>query len=441
MDNPESAPNSPSSPKSRMTILVGLALAGVLVVAGLFFVLSSSDSSSDAGSDQDDEVASSDNSDAESSVEGGSVIGSGLEPQDGGESGNANAPELAGSEDHAECPADLAADLCELAAFVEDARGRPFQFFPVIELQANDQFDAGLLADFDEDSGDLEVAGDVMRSVGLIDPDDDLVALIRETLEIGVVGYYDPETKGLVVRGSEFDLFSKLVLVHELTHAHDDQWIGLDRPELEERDDEQEFGFSALVEGNASRVEDLWRSSLSTDDQRELGELEQSVLSADELDRYLAIPIFVLLVQASPYTDGLTLVEAIYEDGGEQAVTEAFENAPRTSELVLHPEKYLAGEAVELQPKPPAPQPEIDSGVFGELSIRHWLGYDAGEGWGSDAYVTWRDGDKACTRIDITADSNRDAEELAAAATIWSREAPDRTVEVVDGLLRVTGCA
>jgi len=45
-----------------------------------------------------------------------------------------------------------------------------------------------------------------------------------------VVGFYDDHKKSLYVRGVDPTPFAKEVIVHELTHALDDQHFGLDHP-------------------------------------------------------------------------------------------------------------------------------------------------------------------------------------------------------------------
>ena len=44
----------------------------------------------------------------------------------------------------------------------------------------------------------------------------------------GVVGFYDPVTKVLKVRGTDLTPYRREVIAHELTHALDDQVHGLD---------------------------------------------------------------------------------------------------------------------------------------------------------------------------------------------------------------------
>ncbi len=88
-----------------------------------------------------------------------------------------------------------------------------------------------------------------------------------------MLGFYDPESGELVVRGTEPSLFLQSVIVHELTHALDDQHFELDRPEVEEND-EHSFGFTALVEGNARTVENLWKDQLTDEEAAQLSSEE-----------------------------------------------------------------------------------------------------------------------------------------------------------------------
>lgn len=358
--------------------------------------------------------------------------------------------------DHVPCPDDVVAEVCDAVFFVETFRGRAFKDFPRVEFQANDEFDTGLLAEFDEDTVDLEVVGEVFRSLGLIDPNDDLVAQLRRSLEAGVVGYYDPETGELVVRGTNLDLYVQSVLVHELAHAFDDQWLDLDRPELDDVDDESDFGFTAVVEGNAMRVENAWRETLSEGEIAELNRLELSVLSPDDIAILQSIPNVVLELQYSPYIDGPELVgriaaEAGGGEAGEAAVDAAILEPPIASEQVLDPDLFDDGYAVVPVPEPAARGEVIEDGVVGELLFGIWLGERVGDGWGGDRFVTWREGSgrnaRVCTAIHVAADSDGDLDEYLEGATVWARNRPDdRVVERVDGasgspdIVLIEGC-
>ncbi len=334
--------------------------------------------------------------------------------------------------------------ICDLVHFVEDARGRPFQRYPTVELVENDAFDEQVLADFDQSVSELQTTGDVLRSLEIIDADADLVSLFRASLEVGVLGFYDPDSEELVVRGDNLDLFVQSVVVHELVHAHDDQWLDLNLSAFDDAEDESGFGYLSIVEGNATRIEDDWVDSLSSDDQTELRLLANSALSAEDFAVLSALPSFLLEIQSAPYIDGPVLVGEIEAAGGEDAVDEAFANPPRSSEQVLHPDALFGNDEPIAVPPVAFDGVEIDSGVFGELSIRGWLGRTAAEGWGGDRYVTFERGADLCTTLDVVMDSAAELGELESSANDWASAATDRTVERTvertGDQVTITGC-
>ncbi len=95
-----------------------------------------------------------------------------------------------------------------------------------------------------------------------------------------------------------------------------------------------------------------------------------------------------------PYLAGRDFVRALHERGGWPAVRKAWSEPPRSTEQVLHPEKYLAGEEprrVSGQ-KAPAGGRLIQEGVLGEALTRTLLGEGsdaAAAGWGGDLYQVW----------------------------------------------------
>lgn len=342
---------------------------------------------------------------------------------------------------HVACPADVQEKICDAAAFVETFRGRPFKEFPTVELIDGDAFGDRLLRDFEDVRDQIDIQTQVWRSLGFIEPGVDLYDSYVTTFEVGVVGVYFTDTKELYIQGTDLDLYAELTIVHELAHAHDDQWLDLFREEYDDADDEVGAGFSAMVEGNARRVENAWRRELSEDERSELSVLELSVLSPSEIDILLSLPSLLLELQFFPYQDGAVLVEDIARRGGEDAVDAAIIDPPRTTEQVLHPELFESGEApIEVAP-PPADGEIVDEGVVGELVFDLWFSDQVGDGWGGDWAVSWlTPSGGACTRIDVVGDTDTDTDEIFAAAEDWSRAADGRTVERVDQLVRITGC-
>lgn len=342
------------------------------------------------------------------------------------------------------CPAEYDEVICDAAAFVQEARGRPFKEFPVIELLGDAEFDDAVLDDFEEYESDLTDDERVLKALGLLPADLDLPDTYRSLLEVGVLGFYDPEIQRLVVRGGEFDLFGQAILVHELVHAFDDQWFDLDRPDFPNAD--QEYGFLAVVEGNASRVEDQWRDQLSAEDKETLAVQEFGSLSLEDLNRLRALPEIILLRQASPYNDGQAYVERMEEVGGEQAIDDSLTVPPRSSEEILHEGNLFEDElAIVDVPVPAVDGSIIGEGTLGELLISFWLDDPAAAGWGGDRYAVFEDGENICLTVDLAADTPTDLLEFETAAAQWQSTAPDlRTVSTLSTadrtLVRVTGC-
>jgi hypothetical protein len=333
--------------------------------------------------------------------------------------------------------------VAELSTFVEEERGLEFEEPVQVEIEDDDAFHERLFADFDEDAELTARSEPLYQATGLLDPGEDLVETMRTALEGAVVGFYDPETAELVVRGGAITPAVRVTVVHELTHALDDQHFDLDRPEYDEADDEIGFGFSGLVEGSAVTVQNAYVQTLSP----------------DEVDRYYEeqlaygipdVPFALLELIGAPYEHGPDLVAALRGDGGRERLDGAFAEPPTTSEQVRHPGTYLHGEGPVEVEHPEADGEVVWDGVLGEVFIRQVLdgqvpdqADDAALGWGGDWAVTWRDGERSCMRATMVGDTPDDSDELFTAWSDWAASV-DRAAEATQaragGPVTVTSC-
>ena len=322
---------------------------------------------------------------------------------------------------------DLESVVADLSAFVEEQRDLEFDDPVDVELAEDDEFEQRLLDDFEaEDEADIRDTERIFRALGFLEGDDDLVDQLKGVLSAGVVGFYDPETNELVVRGGSPTPYARATIVHELTHALDDQHFELFRPELDEADDETSFAFSTLVEGNAVTVEEAYKDTFTDDEQQQYDEEEASIGGATDFTQF---PEILLALIGAPYEFGPPLIDAIVGDGGETAVDQAFENPPVSSEQVLDPSVFLSGDEPLDVAEPPADGESFDQGTFGQYLLLLLLtdgGVDqqqaarAAVGWGGDQYVAWRDGDEACLRVSFVGDTDTDTEEIADALDEWA---------------------
>jgi hypothetical protein len=348
--------------------------------------------------------------------------------------------------------AEIRAAVDDISAFVAGERGLAFREPVQVELAGEGDFQARLLEDFDEEAEELREDEVLLKALGMVDPAVDLVASMRALLGGGVVGFYDPETHELVVRGTALTPYVRTTIAHELTHALDDQHFDLDRPEYDDADDEISFGFSALAEGNARRVEDAYLDSLGAAEQDAAAAEERALGSGIDVGD---VPVVLIDLISAPYALGETFVESLVDAGGQAGLDAAFADPPRTSEQVIEPSAYGEGEARVEVPAPEPPGEVVDEGVVGQLLILLLLADEIGnnaartaaEGWGGDRYATWRDGARWCASVAVVGDDAGETAELRAAFGDWAAGQAEAGVEATvaaragDGAITVESCA
>jgi hypothetical protein len=347
-----------------------------------------------------------------------------------GPEGGATAPATTGEP---ASRAEVEAVVAEIGTFVERERGLELLEPVDVELAGEGDFQDRLLADFEEDVDELRATGAFLEGLGMVEPGTDVVDAMRSLLGGFVVGFYDPESGELVVRGAELTPYVKTTIAHELVHALDDQHHDLDRPEFDDADDEVGLGFSAVAEGNARRIESAYRASLD-EDERAQADAQELALGGD-VDLGGVPPVLLDLIGA-PYLLGEPFVEQVVADGGDDALAEAFADPPRTSEQLLDPDRYLAGEQAVEVPVPEVAGEVVDEGVVGQLVLTLMLAGELGmddaraaaSGWGGDRGVAWRDGDRACVTVSLVGDDAAETRELRDGLDRWSDEQDDARV-------------
>jgi hypothetical protein len=383
---------SPAPPGRRWVVLGVLASVAALAAAILGVVIVSDDDASDQASP------------------GSTADQSSEEPSIGSEHDTTGTPTDAEVEDL----------VAELSDYVEEQRGLEFEEPVQVDIEDDDAFHERLFADFDEDAEQTALSDPLFKAFGLLDPGEDLVETMRTALEGAVVGFYDPETDELVVRGAAITPAVRVTITHELTHALDDQHFDLDRQEYDDADDEIALGFSGLVEGSAVTVENAYTDTLTTDETEQYFDEQMSYGIPD-------VPLAILDLIGAPYQYGPGLIAALRADGGRERLDDAFAEPPRTSEQVLHPDAYLDAEPRLAVEHPAADGEVVWDGVLGELFTQVVLSQEvpdqagaAAEGWGGDWATTWREGDRSCARAVVVGDTPDDSDELYAAWSAWA---------------------
>ena len=242
----------------------------------------------------------------------------------------------------------------------------------------------------------------------------------------GVRGGYDAGRAFVVSDGLLLGREEQLVYAHEFTHVLQTQQFGL--KECSKLFSESCMAEKSLLEGEAVLVEEIYKDTYFPD-------------STEEGASPGGTPCLMGALHF-PYVQGYKFAETLYAQGGWEAVNAAHANPPRSTEQVLHPDRYLAGDesqtiSISLFPSFLGPDWHLASnGILGEYLTRCYLSQqipmgeaaEAAEGWDGDQYhVFYTDVGELALVLRTVWDTPLDAEEFVAAYAAYAIARPDRT--------------
>ncbi|TET97134.1 MAG: hypothetical protein E3J30_09810 [Anaerolineales bacterium] len=339
--------------------------------------------------------------------------------------------------DPSACPpldAELRSQMAEIESQVIQLRGLLPSESVSRSLLTSDQLRERVIQDFLGDYNHEDALQDVrlLSLLGLIEPGIDLWQLYADLLTEQVAGFYDTEADGMIVIcGSGFGGIERLTYTHEYTHALQDQTYDI-RDGLQynndacDTDSERCFAIQALIEGDATLLQEQWLRTFAGDEDR--SDLLEFFADFD-MPVFDNAPPYIQSELTFPYFWGLHFVRSLYLEGGWAAVDTAYQNPPLSSEQILHPERYPKDSPVDLVS--PNASDEINSDwektvhdVLGEWATRmvlnEYLPIDqaslAAEGWGGDLLLFFYQEKGVEALVLITQwDTMRDAHEFSAA--------------------------
>ena len=274
-----------------------------------------------------------------------------------------------------------------------------------------------------------------LKSFGLIPETMDLGTYYPELLTSQVGGFYDPRRQYLVIVQREGGLLGKeataklgaemarkmeeTVMVHELTHAIQDQNFNLRKFMIEDPLSDAAAARTALVEGDATLTMYNFFSGMKLEDMPLVDELIASLIKdpkelmamspdmpgSKEMEK---APAWFRDGMLFTYMQGYVFCIKVKKTGGQALLDHAFKkDPPRSTEQILHPEKWygqrddpidiaLPGMAESL-----VGWTKVSEGTLGELGIKIWLNETlknnekatkAAEGWGGDRFAVYEKG-------------------------------------------------
>ena len=278
----------------------------------------------------------------------------------------------------------------------------------------------------------------VLHAFDFVSRSFDLYGLSRRYLGESIAGFYDPDTKEFVVVSGDddTDALEQWTYAHEFMHALQDQHFQLGLITDATAGFEGNMPLRALAEGEAELVQEFY---LDWDYFTE-ADLIDIFNRTNHFYQFVSDPGYFpdVLVNSFifPYTTGRDFAHTLFTRNGWAGLNDAWENLPQSTEQILHPDRYFAGDAPQIVTLPPltdtlgADWTQIEAGVFGEFFLREYLiqrldeeDVDAAAtGWGGDQYaVYWREGSNDLVMVLRAAwDSARDSDQFTAAFTSYA---------------------
>jgi hypothetical protein len=235
-------------------------------------------------------------------------------------------------------PATWTARDRPLAAFVEKTRGRSFRHPVRIDLLSESAYDSmsGNRAEREittcaydarcqEDGENVDVRRSMFELMGL-----------RSGRDAGGTGasgaYYSDVENRIFVRGTKLTPFLRSVIVHELTHAWQDQYFDLGSKFDRVKSNDQFVAFRSLVEGDATNVEEMYWQTLKQERPNQLANKWRP--SSFEYVEGVGFEF--------PYAYGSSYVKALRQKGGLSALDRRFTHLPTTLQEVLDGKRRAA---------------------------------------------------------------------------------------------------
>jgi hypothetical protein len=263
-------------------------------------------------------------------------------------------------------------------------------------------------------AADTAARGIELQRWGLVPLGYDYTARLIDLLADQIAGYYDSKTKKLTIldtAGSD-PAWAEMVLAHELDHGLQDQAFDLEKFEkLPDDDTDALTARHALVEGDgvALMIEVMlaregitspWSVPEAADQVIQAMSAPNGQIATATKDSLDESPLAIKEEMLFPYRDGFAFVTALRRTKPWSAINAAFVRPPRSTEQILHVDKYLADDkpiAVKVEGSPLAAYTVLTSDVWGELGMRSFLrthgvseivASNGAAGWGGDRVIT-----------------------------------------------------
>jgi hypothetical protein len=291
----------------------------------------------------------------------------------------------------------------------------------------------------EHEGGELEAWNAAWRLLHMIGPEDDLLDLFTAQGGEDTMGLYSSSDNKLALvieEAGDISMGDRLVLAHEYVHSLQDARFDLAKlHKLEDKDGANtnyETTVECLIEGDATlsmvryaveKLDDEEQEALLDEWDKEDGTDSEAREYPPALERYIDFP----------YGQCADFVQYLFDEGGWSAVNRAYENVPVSTEQILHPEKFLAGEKPlafelpDLSDSLGAGWKQLDDSMFDEFDVYNYVltsleGQEkhaervadhAADGWGGGRIALYKGDDTSRVLIHLRLDWDTESDTSA----------------------------
>jgi hypothetical protein len=279
-----------------------------------------------------------------------------------------------------------------------------------VERRSRAQLEAYIVGKLDEELPAARAAGisETYELLGLVPAGFDLRSTLREVYTEQVAGFYDPDSTTLYVLDDQPPASLESLLMHELVHAVQDQWVDLAGATAPELGNDRRAAAQAAIEGHAMLV--MLEHSMAVSTGAQVDVLEFPMFAGtmrpalDGIrDQYPALGGAPRIVQESlllPYLEGAAFVQAVWLT--HERRVPLGEMLPASTEQVAQPDRFTAARPdapTEVRLAMDADARIVLEDVLGFAETRIFLEELAGEsagiaaaGWDGDRWALVEDG-------------------------------------------------
>ena len=291
---------------------------------------------------------------------------------------------------------------------------------PPLVIQSREERRRFVVAEFGRkfSAARLEAERRALVAWGLAPADFDLATFYADLYAEQAAAYYDPVAKRMILANWLTPELRRDAVAHELVHTLQDRLLDLDRF-LAGRPghSDEAVARQALVEGEAVALAHeltLRRQGRELASLPDVSELQRAIRASATGPILARAPRYVRTMLTFPYASGLGFVHAVRQRRPWATLSALYQDPPRSSAQILHPERYLDRREdpvpitlPDLTVVLPPGAHKVIENELGEIGLAEVLRQFRGEaadaaGWRGDRYALWSAASGAPLLVAIT---------------------------------------